>query len=178
MLLRETSFMIKRLASRELDTKFGTFTEMLYYDGENESIALVMGEVEGAENVLCRIHSACIGGHVFNSIECECANEMAAAQAAIQLAEKGVIIYLEQEGKGNGHLALIKSIPFKKAGSSQAEAYEKAGYKADARNYMAASAILNNLQVSSIILLTGNPAKAGDLRKESINISGTAALKS
>ncbi|MGB2912430.1 MAG: hypothetical protein WBB81_02635, partial [Pyrinomonadaceae bacterium] len=75
--------MIIRLAERELKTRFGIFTETLYYDGQAESIALVMGDIAGGENILCRIHSACIGGHVFNSVECECADEMAAAQAAI-----------------------------------------------------------------------------------------------
>src|SRR5687768_17575588 len=108
-----------RLADRELKTKFGTFIEVLFYDGQSESIALVMGNVDGADNVLCRIHSSCTGGHVFNSVECECAAEMAAAQAMIQSAGKGVIVYLDQEGKGNGHLALIQSIPFKKAGLTQ-----------------------------------------------------------
>ncbi|MGH9820262.1 MAG: GTP cyclohydrolase, partial [Pyrinomonadaceae bacterium] len=64
--------MIVRLADRELRTKHGTYKEILYYDGQQESIALVMGDVEGKENVLCRVHSHCIGAHVFNSIECTC----------------------------------------------------------------------------------------------------------
>ncbi len=104
-----------RLADRQLKTKFGTFAEFLYYDGKAESIALVMGDVAGCEQVFCRIHSACIGGHVFNSIECECAAEMAAAQALIRQAGSGVIIYLDQEGKGNGHLALMESIPYQES---------------------------------------------------------------
>lgn len=124
-----------RLAERELETRFDTFTEILYYDGQAESIALIVGDVMDGENILCRIHSACIGGHVFNSVECECAAEMAAAQAAIQLEDRGIIIYLDQEGKWNGHLALMKSIPFKKAGLRQSEAYVKAGYKADAEAF-------------------------------------------
>ena len=73
--------MIKRLAERPLNTKYGTFTEVLYYDGRSESIALVKGEVENAENVLCRVHSHCIGAHVFNSIECDCREQMEAAPA-------------------------------------------------------------------------------------------------
>ncbi len=162
-----------RLAERELNTKFGAFIEILYYDGRGESIALVMGDVAQQENVLCRIHSACIGGHVFNSIECECADEMAAAQAAIQEVGRGIIVYLDQEGKGNGHLALMKSIPFKKAGHSQADAYKMAGFVADARSFRPAAEILADLKVRSVILLTGNPGKADDLRKASINVSGT-----
>ena len=169
--------MIKRLAERELATKFGTFTEILYYDGQRESIALVIGGVDGESDVLCRIHSACIGGHVFNSIECECAAEMAAAQAAIQKDGRGIIIYLDQEGKGNGHLALMQSIPFKKAGHSQGEAYELAGFKADSRNYRPAAAVIVDLGISSIVLLTENESKADDLRKMGVNISGTMPLK-
>ena len=170
--------MIKRLAERDLKTRFGTFTEILYDDGQSESIVLIMGNVADGESVLCRLHSACIGGHVFNSVECECADEMSAAQASIQKAGTGVIIYLDQEGKGNGHLALMKSIPFKKAGLSQSEAYEKAGYSADTRSYRPAAEILAELQIKSVILLTGDPKKAGDLRKASINVIRTLDVDS
>ena len=168
--------MVVRLADRELKTKFGDFSEILFYDGISESIALVMGDVEGGEDVLCRIHSACIGGHIFNSIECECADEMAAAQAAIQQAGKGVIIFLDQEGKGNGHFALMKSIPFKKAGHGQGEAYEMAGFEADARSFRPAAEILADLGVDSVVLLTNNPEKAADLRRYSISVSDTKEL--
>lgn len=169
--------MIARLAERKLNTRFGIFTEILYRDGESESIALVMGDVGSEENVLCRVHSACIGGHVFNSTECECADEMAAAQATIQQAGKGIIIYLDQEGKGNGHLALMASIPFKKAGFSQGEAYVKAGYEADARSFRPAAEILNELKVRSIVLLTNNPEKAAGLRRYSVTVSDTKELR-
>jgi GTP cyclohydrolase II len=156
--------MLKLLAERELETRFGTFREMLYFDGERESIALVMGDVAGVEGVLCRIHSACIGGHVFNSIECACAAEMAAAQGEMQRAGRGVIIYLDQEGKGNGHLALMLSIPFKKAGHPQDKAYELAGFAADARDYRPAATILNDLNIVSVELLTENAEKLEQLR--------------
>jgi len=165
-----------RLAERELSTKFGSFIEILYYDGQAESIALVMGEVSGGESVLCRIHSACIGGHVFNSVECECADEMASAQSFIQVAGRGVIIYLDQEGKGNGHLALIESMKYKKE-FGQAEAYRKAGFAADTRSFRPAAEILVNLDVRSVILLTNNAEKAEDLRRASINVTETRELK-
>ena len=110
--------MIKRLAERELRTKFGTFTEVLYYDGRKESIAIVMGDVDGGEDILCRVHSHCVGAHLFNSIECDCREQMAAAQAAIEKAGRGIVIWLDQEAKGNGHLALIQSTPFKRAGAA------------------------------------------------------------
>ena len=169
--------MIFRLTERDLETKYGMFREILYYDGQKESIALVMGNVAESEDIICRVHSACVSGHVFNSVECECQAEMEAAQSAIQTAEKGVIIYLEQEGKGNGHLALMASIPYKKAGMKQAEAYEKAGFEKDARSFRPAAEILADLNVKSVVLLTDNAKKAQDLRQWSIEVSGTKELK-
>ena len=164
-----------RLAERELRTKFGTFTEILYYDGQSESIAIVMGDVANGDDVLARVHSHCIGAHVFNSVECTCREEMAAAQSAIEQAGRGVIIWLDQEGKGNGHLALIESIKYKNE-FGQAEAYRRAGYLADARSFRPAVEILADLRVKSVVLLTNNPEKAEDLRRSSISISGTMEM--
>lgn len=166
--------MIHRLGERDLRTKFGTFREILYYDGQKESIAIVMGDVAG-EDVLCRVHSHCIGAHVFSSVECTCREEMEAAQETIQKEGRGVIVWLDQEGKGNEHLALIESIPFKKE-HGQAKAYELAGYSADARNYRAAAQILAELSVSSIVLLSNSAEKADDLRKESIVVANVTPL--
>ena len=160
-----------RLATRELKTKFGSYIEFLYYDGQKESIALVMGDVANGENVLCRVHSHCIGAHVFNSIECTCREEMEGAQSLIEREGRGVVIWLDQEGKGNGHLALIESIPYKEE-FGQAEAYMKAGYAADARSYRPAADILNDLKVKSIVLLSNSSEKADDLRQVSINVTG------
>ena len=169
--------MIFRLTERDLETKYGMFREILYYDGQKESIALVMGNVAESEDIICRVHSACVSGHVFNSVECECQQEMETAQELIQKAGRGVIIYLEQEGKGNGHLALMASIPYKKAGLEQAEAYEKAGFEKDARIFRPAAEILADLNVKSVVLLTDNAKKAQDLRQWSIEVSGTKELK-
>ncbi|HEX8735778.1 MAG TPA: hypothetical protein VF721_10670 [Pyrinomonadaceae bacterium] len=168
--------MIFRLTERDLKTKYGSFREILYYDGQAEAIALVMGNVEAEEDVFCRIHSSCISAHVFNSVECECREEMEASQALIEQKGQGVIIYLEQEGKGNGHLALMASIPYKKAGLSQSQAYEKAGFQADARSFRAAAEILADLKIKSVVLLTDNAGKAEDLRKDSIIVSGTKKI--
>lgn len=169
--------MIKRLAERDLKTKFGEFHEILYYDGQKESIAIVMGDVAGKENVLCRIHSHCIGAHVFNSIECDCREQMELAQFAVEQAGAGVIIWLDQEGKGNGHLALLKSTEYKLQGVPQAEAYVRAGYQEDGRNYRAAAKILNDLEVRSIVLLANSDGKIDELRGEGIEVAGTQSLE-
>jgi len=168
--------MIVRLAERDLKTKFGNYLEILYYDGQSESIALLMGNVEARENVLCRIHSSCISAHVFNSIECDCREQMEMSQSLIEQKGQGIIIWLDQEGKGNGHLALMASIKHKKAGLSQSAAYQKAGYEADARSYRPAAEILSELKVKSVVMLTNNPAKADDLRRASIIVSDTKEI--
>ena len=168
--------MIIRLAEGELRTRFGTFNQVLYYDGRKESIALVMGEVTGRDNVLCRVHSQCINGHVFNSIECDCREQMEASQRLIEKAGSGVIIWLDQEGKGNGHLALLKSRELKQQGLSQAEAYMRLGYPADSRSYVPAAEILRDLGVRSIILLTNNPERAQQLQDDGLVIAGLRAL--
>jgi GTP cyclohydrolase II len=168
--------MIIRLAERELRTKYGIFNEVLYYDGQKESIAIVMGDVEGQENVLCRIHSHCIGAHVFNSVECDCREQMAAAQSMIEQVGSGVVIWLDQEGKGNGHLALMQSIPFKRAGVPQAKAYENAGFRADDRDYRAAAEILADLKIRSIVLLANGSGKSDDLKKDGITVTETRSL--
>lgn len=169
--------MIIRLAERDLKTKFGNFREILYYDGQSESIAIVMGDVEAQEDVLCRIHSSCLTAHVFNSIECDCREQMEMSQAIIEQKRQGVIIWLDQEGKGNGHLALMASIPYKKAGLKQSEAYKKVGFDADARSFRPAAEILSDLKVKSVILLTNNADKADDLRRWSIIVSDTKEIK-
>lgn len=165
-----------RLSERELKTKFGVFREILYYDGQKESIALVAGNLKDRKNVFCRIHSNCISAHVFNSIECECREEMEVSQKIIQQSGEGVIIWLDQEGKGNGHLALLESIPYKQAGLNQSEAYQKAGFAADARSFRPAAEILADLQIRSVILLTNNPDKALELEKYSIPVAATKAV--
>lgn len=173
MLLNKKTAMLVKLAEGNLKTKFGIYREILFYDGQKESIALIMGEVEGAAEVLCRVHSSCIFGHVFNSIECDCREQMEISQQLIQREGKGVIIWLDQEGKGNGHFALLKSVEHKRLGLSQGDAYEAVGFKKDARDYRNAAEILNELGVDSIRMLTGNPAKAETLSRHGIKVVGT-----
>jgi GTP cyclohydrolase II len=169
--------MVIRLAEGTLNTKFGMFNQILYYDGQKETIALVMGEVAQKENVLCRVHSHCISAHVFNSIECDCREQMEMAQRMIQQAGSGVIIWLDQEGKNNGHMALLLSRKLKDEGISQAEAYKQLGYSEDARSYVRAGEILRELNVHSITLMTNNPEKTSQLREDGLVIAGIQPLK-
>ena len=165
--------MIVKLAEGNLQTKWGTYHEMLYYDGQRESIALVMGEVSGEEDILCRVHSSCLFAHAFNSIECDCREQMEISQQLIQQVGRGIIIWLEQEGKGNGHFALLKSVAHKRQGLKQADAYEAVGFKKDARDFRAAAEILQDIGVGSIRMLTNNPRKVETLTQFGIKVTGT-----
>jgi GTP cyclohydrolase II len=164
--------MIVKLAQGNLKTIYGTFQEALYYDGQKESIALTMGDIQGAENVLCRVHSSCIFGHYFNSIECDCQQQMDISQQLIQKQGIGIIILLDQEGKGNGHFALLNSVKYKRQGLKQADAYESAGFKKDNRDFRSAAKILKDLGVKSIKMLTDNPDKVETLTQFGINVVG------
>ncbi|MFK7972634.1 MAG: GTP cyclohydrolase [Bacteroidia bacterium] len=168
--------MIVKLAEGNLKTRFGQFNEALYYDGQKEAIAMSMGELDGAEELLCRVHSSCIFGHYFNSIECDCQEQMDISQQLIQQAGRGIIILLDQEGKGNGHFALLNSVRFKRQGEKQADAYESAGFQSDARNFSAAAKILKDLGVRSVTMLTNNPAKVKTLADQGIRVSGTREI--
>jgi GTP cyclohydrolase II len=168
--------MIIRLAEGYLRTKFGTFLEILYYDGQKESIAIVMGDVRGRDHVLCRLHSHCVSAHLFNSIDCDCREQMELAQAMIEQQGAGVIIWLDQDGRGNGHLALLRSRALQAQGLSQTEAYVQLGYAADARHYASAAAILQDLGVKSVVLMTNSPHKIGSLQASGITIAGTRLL--
>jgi GTP cyclohydrolase II len=168
--------MIIRLAEGPLHTLFGTFREFLYYDGQQESIALVMGQVAQGQDIFCRVHSQCLDAHLFNSLECDCREQMALAQSLIEQQGCGLIIWLNQEGRGHGHLALMRSRELQTHGWSQTEAYLKLGYTADARQYTRAAEILRDLRIHSIRLLTNSPQKVEHLQAAGILISGTQPL--
>ncbi|AXT59868.1 GTP cyclohydrolase II RibA [Aquimarina sp. AD10] len=165
--------MIVKIAEGNLKTKFGEYHEMMFYDGQKESFALVMGDVKDENDILCRVHSSCIFGHHFNSIECDCREQMEISQQLIQKEGKGIVIWLDQEGKGNGHYALLKSAIYKKQGVPQAEAYEAVGFKKDNRDFRSAADILKEIGVKSIKMLTNNPNKVNTLTEHGIIVTGT-----
>lgn len=169
--------MIVKLTEGNLKTKFGLFQEILFYDGQKESIALMMGDLQDAEDILCRVHSSCIFGHYFNSIECDCQEQMDISQELIQRQGKGIIILLDQEGKGNGHFALLNSVKYKRQGVKQADAYEAVGFKKDARDFSSAAKILKNIGVKSIRMLTNNDKKIDTLKQHGIEVTGIQKIE-
>ncbi len=168
--------MIVRLTEGPLETRYGPFREILYYDGQSESIALVKGDVAGAREVLCRVHSSCLRGHVFASVECDCREQFETSQAMIERSGRGVLLWFDEEGRGNGHMALLASIDLKRGGMKQADAYDALGYERDARSFRRAAEILADLGVESVVLLTDNPAKREALEREKITVAGTKKI--
>jgi GTP cyclohydrolase II len=169
--------MIVKLAEGTLKTKYGAYRELLFYDGQKETVVMLLGDVEGAEDVLCRVHSSCIFGHYFDSLECTCRAEMIVSQQLIQQAGKGILILLDQEGKGNGHFALLKSIGYKRKGFPQADAYEAVGFKRDARDFTIAAKVLKHIGVKSIRLLTDNSNKMASLVEQGIDVIGIKKIE-
>lgn len=170
------SIMLVKIAETKLETLFGEFNEALYYNGQKESIALYMGDIHDGEDILCRVHSSCLSAHVFNSTQCDCREQFAAAQKEIQKVGKGIIIWLDQEGKGNGHYALIKSSEKKSEGLFQTDAYEAIGFQKDARDFTPAAEILKDLGVKSIVMMTNNPNKTSTLEEHGIRVNGIHPL--
>lgn len=158
------------MAESHIKTLYGEYREVLYYDGQKEILAFIMGDVQNTEGVLCRLHSSCIYGHYMNSIECDCREQLAKSQQLIQEAGKGVIILLEQEGKGNGHFALMQSKVLKQQGYSQAKAYEAVGFKSDARDFSRVAEILQDMGIKSISMLTDSLNKIETLKQMGINV--------
>ncbi len=165
---------MERTAERSLRTRFGYWQEILYRRGQQETMVLIYGDVHGKERVPCRVHSMCLSAHVLNSAECDCREQMEISQSYISDNGFGLIIVLDQEGKGNGHRALIlAACKATEESITQNEAYRLLGFRPDGRDYADAVEVLVNLKVSSIELLTNNPDKEAQLRKAGIQVVAT-----
>lgn len=159
------------LSQGEIDTDFGLFDIFVFHDGYEESVVITKGKLSGMTNVICRIHSECITSHFFNSIECDCKEQMKVAQKKIQDSEIGIIIFLHQEGRGNGAAAHIATQHIKKKlGYSQSDAYEFVGFPKDNRSYNIAAKIIKFFNIKSIRLLSDNQVKIKSLKKSGIGV--------
>jgi len=164
------------IARTKIKTLFGTFDEIMFSDGNKNVYAIVKGNIENKDNVLCRIHSQCISAHYFYSVGCDCSKQMIFSQKVIEEEKKGIVIWLEQEGRGNGHFAKMSSEKYKINGVSQAEAYLKAGYPEDSRSYYEVKKVLDCLNIKSIILISSNDSKQNELQKLGVNVISTIDL--
>lgn len=174
-----TESLVRRVAEADLPTPWGDFRIVGYaneVDGR-EHVALVRGDVAGAEDVLVRVHSRCLTGDVFHSSRCDCGGQLEAAMRMVVEAEAGVIVYLDQEGRGIGLLNKLRAYELQDQGHDTVEANEALGFPPDLRNYGIGAQILVDLGLHSIRIMTNNPKKLAGLEGFGLVIRGRVPIE-
>lgn len=169
---------IELVCQAELPTCFGRFTIHGFLDHRDgkEHTALVHGEVGGREACPVRIHSECHTGDVWCSLRCDCREQLEESLRYVQSREAGVVIYLRQEGRGIGLLNKLKAYALQDLGVDTVDANAHLGLPTDTREYAAAAAILHQLKVPSVVLITNNPDKIRGLEGEGVPVRGRVPI--
>jgi 3,4-dihydroxy 2-butanone 4-phosphate synthase/GTP cyclohydrolase II len=174
-----TERLVKKIAEADLPTRYGPFRVFAYespMDRETH-VALVRGAVGNGRDVLVRVHSRCLTGDVFHSQRCDCGEQLEAALKRISREDRGVLLYLNQEGRGIGIANKIRAYALQDGGLDTVEANERLGFKPDQRDYGIGAQILRDLGVATMRLLTNNPRKFVGLEGYGLSVSETLPLE-
>ena len=171
--------LVSRVAEAAMPTPYGSFRVIGYSNmvDDREHIALVCGDVAGADDVLVRVHSKCLTGDVFGSGRCDCGPQLQAAMRMVAGEGRGVIIYLDQEGRGIGLLNKLRAYELQDRGHDTVEANEMLGFAPDLRNYGIGAQILLDLGLTKIRAMTNNPKKLTGLEGFGLEITDRIPLE-
>ena len=169
---------VEKVAEAKLPTKWGNFKLVGFLDKitEAEHAALIMGNVNGEDSILCRVHSECLTGDTFGSLKCDCGDQFSAAMTKIAEEGRGVLLYLRQEGRGIGLLNKIKAYALQDRGMDTVDANLALGLPADARDYNCGIQMLKELGIKKIRLLTNNPDKINQIHGADTGIEITERI--
>lgn len=162
-------------ASADLPTRFGDFRVLVFSDDhdDRENLAIVRGDVWGADDVPVRLHSECLTGDAFGSLRCDCREQLELGLAFVGAQSRGIVLYLRQEGRGIGLTNKIRAYALQQEhGLDTVDANLALGFRDDERDYGVAASILRTLGVRSVSLLTNNPDKARQLIAHGMNVVG------
>ena len=164
---------IARYAEAEMPSRFGPFRVVVYreHDSDKEHLAVIAGEVDGAEDLLIRVHSECLTGEAFHSLRCDCRDQLDLALEKIQAAGNGAVLYLRQEGRGIGLGNKIRAYAKQDEGLDTVDANLALGFEDDQRGYQVAADMLRDLGVRSVALMTNNPRKVQGLENDGIEVT-------
>jgi len=170
----EPEMCVRIVAIADLPTRFGNYQVVAFKSpfDQKEHAAFVHGNVLDAERVPVRLHSECLTGDAIGSMRCDCRDQLTASLETIGKMDRGIVLYLRQEGRGIGFSNKIRAYQLQDAGYDTVQANELLGFKPDERDYGVAAHMLRSLHVPSIRIMTNNPAKIADLTQHGVKIVG------